>query len=182
MKKVDLSKYNNSFYQPGSRIKRLLWWLCSYFFVNTFFPWPVTLKLNLLRLFGAKIGSGVNIKPSVNIKYPWFLEIGDHAWIGEKVWIDNLALIHIGANACLSQGAMLLTGNHNYKKDTFDLVLGEIHLEEGVWVGAKSTVCPGVLMKSHSILAVGSVLTKNAEAYMIYQGNPSQVVRKRKIF
>ena len=57
----------------------------------------------------------------MNIKYPWFLAIGDHTWIGEKVWIDNLAEVAIGANCCVSQGAMLLCGNHNYKKSTFEL-------------------------------------------------------------
>ena len=47
-------------------------------------------KRFLLRLFGAKIGKGVVIKPCVNIKYPWKLRIGNYVWIGENVWIDNL--------------------------------------------------------------------------------------------
>lgn len=179
MKTVDLSLYNNSSYQPGNSFKRLLWWIFSYAFINTFFPWPIFLKTSILRAFGASIGSKVTIKPSVNIKYPWFLTIHDKVWIGEKVWIDNLTNVTIGSNSCLSQGAMLLTGNHNFKKTTFDLILGEINLEDGVWVGAKSTVCPGIHMKSHSILTVGSVLTQNTEAYTVYQGNPAQIVRKR---
>ncbi len=75
----------------------------------------------------------------------------------------------------------MLTGNHNYKKETFDLIVGEIILEDGVWVGHKSVVCPGVTMHSHSILTVGSVLTKDAEAYSIYQGNPAVKVKERVI-
>jgi len=50
-------------------------------------------KVFLLRLFGAKIGKRCYMKPGVNIKYPWFLEIGDYAGIGEDVWIDNLAMV-----------------------------------------------------------------------------------------
>lgn len=100
-------------------------------------------------------------------------------WIGEGVWIDNLGKVKIGNNVCISQGAMLLTGNHNYKKESFDLIVGDITLEDGVWVGAKSVVCPGVTMKSHSILTVGSVLTKDAEEYGIYQGNLAVMVKKR---
>ena len=51
-------------------------------------------------------------------------------------------------------------------------------IEDGVWIGAKSVVCPGLKMLSHSILTVGSVLTKDAEAYTIYQGNPAVAVKK----
>ena len=121
------------------------------------------------------------IKPGVNIKAPWFLSIGDFVWIGENVWIDNLVKVSIASNVCLSQGAMLLTGNHNYKKSTFDLMTGEIVLEEGVWIGAKAVVCPGVICASHSLLAVGSIATSNLEAYGIYQGNPAVKMREREI-
>ena len=132
-------------------------------------------------MFGAKIGKGVMIKPHLNVKYPWNLTIGDYAWIGEGVWIDSLVPIHIGANAVVSQGAMLLTGNHNYKSPTFDLIVKEIHIEDGAWVGAQCTVCPGVTMGSHSVLTVGSIATKDCEAYGIYQGNPAVKVLERSI-
>jgi len=95
------------------------------------------------------------------------------------VWIDNLAKVEIGDNVCISQGAYLLTGNHNYKEETFDLIVKEIIIEDGVWIGAKSIVCPGVRLKTHSILTVGSVLTSDAEEYTIYQGNPAKSIRKR---
>ena len=139
------------------------------------------MKRGILRLFGAKIGSGVIIKPKVSIKYPWKLEIGSNSWIGENVWIDNLDSIKIGANCCVSQGALLLCGNHNYKKSTFDLIVQPITLEDGAWVGARATVVQGVVMKSHSILAVNSVATSNLDAYSIYQGNPAVKIRERKI-
>ncbi|MEM6804603.1 MAG: putative colanic acid biosynthesis acetyltransferase [Bacteroidota bacterium] len=181
-KTTRLDRYDNSWYKPGKNpLIRVLWYLINaLFFINPLNPLS-GLKVFLLRSFGAKIGKGVIIKPAVNIKYPWKLEIGDHAWIGEKVWIDNLASVQIGAHACLSQGAMLLTGNHNYKKETFDLMLGEIKLEEGAWIGAQSVVCPGVNCGSHSILSVSSVATQDLEPYCIYQGNPAQRLRKRLI-
>jgi putative colanic acid biosynthesis acetyltransferase WcaF len=178
-KKVDLSSFNNSWYRPGSTLKRFIWYFKNLFLFKSSIPWPNTLKIFTLRFFGAKVGEGVLIKPCVNIKYPWFLDIGDNVWIGENVWIDNLGKVKIGSNVCISQGAMLLCGNHNYKKTTFDLIVGDITLEDGVWVGAKAVVCPGVTMKSHSILTAGSVLTKDAEEYTIYQGNPAAAVKKR---
>lgn len=181
MKKTNLASYNNSWYQPGNQLKRALWYLVNVvFFKSPLNPFSVS-KILLLRLFGSKVGSGVVIKPGVNIKYPWKLEIGHYSWIGENVWIDNLENVRIGSNVCISQGAMLLTGNHNYKASTFDLITKSITLEDGVWIGAKSVVCPGVTCKSHSILTVGSVITKNLEEYTIYQGNPAKLIRNRLI-
>ncbi|MFB9054524.1 WcaF family extracellular polysaccharide biosynthesis acetyltransferase [Formosa undariae] len=177
--KTDLSTYNNKWYQPGGKLKILLWYFVNVlFFVNPLNPVSIV-KVYLLKLFGSKIGTGVVIKPGVNIKYPWLLTVGDYSWIGEKVWIDNLAKVTIGNHVCISQEAMLLCGNHNYKKSTFDLMVGEIIIEDGAWVGAKSVVCPNVKIESHAILTVNSVATKTLEANYIYQGNPAKQIRKR---
>ncbi len=177
---TDLSRYDNSWYDPGAgKFKIALWYFVNVLFITNPLNPLSGLKVFLLRIFGAKVGRGVVIKPSVNIKYPWFLEIGDYTWIGEHVWIDNLAMVKIGKNCCISQGAMLLCGNHNYKKTTFDLIVKPITLEDGSWVGAMSTVCPGVTLKTHSILTVDSVATETLEAYSLYKGNPAVKIRER---
>ena len=179
MEKTDLSKYNNSWYQPGRQVLCIVWYFVNvFFFLSNIVPFS-GLKVWILKLFGAKVGRNVVIKPGVNIKYPWKLMIGDYSWIGEEVWIDNLDYVNIGSNVCISQGALLLTGNHNYKQSTFDLITGSITLNEGVWIGSKSVVCPGVNCKSHSILTVGSVATYDLEPYAIYQGNPAKKIRNR---
>lgn len=179
---VDLSLYNNAWYNTGaSVIKRTLWYFAnSAILNNSFIPFS-RIKIKVLRLFGAEIGKGVVIKPSVNIKYPWNLKVGNYVWIGENVWIDNLVEVSIGDNVCISQGAMLLCGNHNDKKTTFDLMVGKIIIEEGAWVGAQSVVCPNVTIHSHAVLAVGSVASHHLEGYAVYQGNPAIKVRERNI-
>src|ERR1700756_2064801 len=127
MQQTDLSSYNNHPYHPGGNaLKRLLWYYTNIvFFKSAWFPF-YGFKVVLLRMFGAKIGKKVEFKPCVNIKYPWNLTIGDEVWIGENVWLDSLVMITIGSNVCLSQGAILLTGSHNYKRTSFDLVTGPI--------------------------------------------------------
>jgi putative colanic acid biosynthesis acetyltransferase WcaF len=182
MAKTDLSIYNNDWYIPGAGVlKRLCWiWVNALFFQN---PLSLSYRLKVwwLRAFGAKVGKGVVIKPSVHIKYPWKLRIGNHVWIGENVWVDNLADIKIEDHCCISQGAYLLTGNHNYRRPTFDLIVKPITLEEGAWVGAKSIVCPGVRMQSHAMLTAGSVAIGVLQAYTIYQGNPAKPIKQRQI-
>ena len=175
-----LDLYNNSWFNPGAGFfKRLIWFFCNAIFIQSRVNPSSGIRIALLRLFGAKVGVGVTIKPSVNVKYPWLLEIGNHVWIGEEVWIDNLTTVKIGNNCCLSQGAMLLTGSHNYKLDTFDLIVSKIELKDSVWIGAQAVVCPGVTCFENSVLSVASVATKNLEAGMIYQGNPAEIKRKR---
>ena len=180
MDKTDLSRYDNSWYNPqASWLKRTFWYFTNnLIFTHGFIPFS-SIKVFILRLFGARIGKGINIKPTVNIKYPWLLKLGDHVWIGEEVWIDNLTNVWIGDNVCLSQGAMLLTGNHNFRKSSFDLMVDKIVLEEGVWIGAKAVVCPGITCHSHSVLSVNSVATKNLDPFSIYQGNPAEKVKER---
>ena len=184
MGSVDHSIYNNDWYKKqigAGKIKQVLWYFINIlFFINPLNAGSRVKKF-WLQIFGAKIGKGVVLKPAINIKYPWKLSVGDHSWIGEKVWIDNLAEVKIGKHVCLSQGAMLLTGNHNYSKKTFDLMVDAIVLEDGVWIGAQSMVCPGICCKTHSVLSALSVATKNLEPYTIYQGNPAIPVRQRVI-
>lgn len=177
--KTDLSSYNSSWYQPGNFIKRLLWYVANVIFLKG--SWNVSsgLKVFWLRAFGARIGKGVNIKPGVNIKYPWKLSIGNYCWIGEGVWIDNLDQVTLEDNVCISQGALLLCGNHNYKKRTFDLIIAPIIIKEGSWIGARSCVAPGVTLGSHAVLSMNSTATKDLEPYKIYNGNPAVFVKKR---
>jgi putative colanic acid biosynthesis acetyltransferase WcaF len=177
---TNLSQFDNSWYKPGGRLRRALWYIVHELFICSGQPLSA-LRVTLLRLFGAEIGHGVVIKPRVRIKYPWKLKVGDHTWIGEDVWIDNLGVVVIGDNCCLSQGAMLLCGNHDYKRSTFDLMVGNITLEDGVWVGAKAVVCPDVTCHSHSVLVVGSIASAPLEAYGIYRGNPASKVKERKM-
>ncbi|UEG49446.1 WcaF family extracellular polysaccharide biosynthesis acetyltransferase [Ferruginibacter lapsinanis] len=175
---------NNASFVPtlqveASLFKQVLWYFTNIlFFKNPLNP-SSGLKKILLKLFGAKVGNGVVLKPAINIKFPWKLSIGDYSWIGENVWIDNLAKVSIGSNVCISQGAYLLTGNHNYKKTTFDLITAAINIEDGVWIGAKAIVCPGVTCKTHAILSVASIASKDLEPYSIYKGNPAIKINER---
>ena len=176
---VSNEKFKPTLVIGASKVKLVLWYFVNAVFFKSSINPSSALKIILLKAFGAKIGEGVVIKPSVNIKYPWKLNVDDHTWIGEEVWIDNLVQVSIGKSVCISQGALLLTGNHNYKKTVFDLITGEILLEDGVWIGARATVCPGTVCRTHSIVTVGSVVSKELEPYGIYKGNPAIKISDR---
>jgi putative colanic acid biosynthesis acetyltransferase WcaF len=182
MQKTDLSAYNNANFKPGGNaLKRFLWFYVNAVFFKTSLLPLSGFKAFILRLFGATIGSNVTFKPCINIKYPWHLSIGSYTWIGENVWLDCLVPITIGSNVCISQGAVLITGSHNYKKSTFDLITGTIVLEDGVWIGAAAIINHSITVGTHAVLTSGSVATGDLEAHGIYQGNPAVKIRVRQI-
>jgi putative colanic acid biosynthesis acetyltransferase WcaF len=179
---VRLAEFSNPEFDPGRGfLVRALWLGVSLAVFETGFPWPSVVKRGLLRLFGGRIGRGVVIKPRVTIKSPWRLTIGDHSWIGERVWLDSLAPIFLGANVCLSQGAMVETGNHDWSDRRFGLRLGPVTIEDGAWVAVRGLVLPGARLASHSVLTAGSVLAGDSEPWGLYTGVPAVRVKERRL-
>jgi putative colanic acid biosynthesis acetyltransferase WcaF len=180
---VHLANYQTSAdYSPGaSLIKQLGWYyLGAPLFASYLLPFSRP-KAWLLRCFGATVGRGIRIKSGVRVKFPWRLTVGDHCWLGEALWIDNLAPVVIEDNVCLSQGVYLCTGNHDWQKPTFDLRLGSIHLKAGSWVAAQAIVGPGVTLGEGAILTLGSVAIRSLEPWTIYSGNPAQAMKRREV-
>jgi putative colanic acid biosynthesis acetyltransferase WcaF len=179
---MHLNHYTTGDYTPGaSLLKQLLWFFLGAPLLET----PVLplseFKVFLLRCFGAKIGREVRIKPGVKIKFPWRLTIGDHCWIGENSWLDNVAPIILEDHICLSQGVYLCTGNHDWKDPNFKLIPASIQIETGSWIAAKAIVGPGVVVKQGAVLCLGSVANSSLDAMTIYAGNPAVPIKKRKL-
>ena len=167
-----------SFDRGASRLKEALWMMISAALVSSWIPGSGWRRLILIG-FGAKVGRGVVLKPGIRIKFPWRLKIGDHSWIGEDVWIDNLGEVLIGSHACVSQGAYLCTGSHDWSMDTFDLIVNPIRVGDHAWVGARAVVAPGTVFHDGSILVLGGVASGNLEAWKIHYGlmNPKSKAR-----
>lgn len=149
------------------------WYFVKVVFFLSAFPWPSSLKVFLLVAFGAKVGCGVVIKPRVNVYLPWRLEIGDHSWIGEEVFILNYDWVKIGGHACVSQRVFLCTGNHNFRDEKFSFCSAPICVGDGAWVGATTFVGPGVEIGDEVVVTAGSVVLKSLPAGMVCSGNPA---------
>lgn len=162
----------------SDHIRFSLWFFSGRLLLASFLPGTFWRK-QILRLFGAKIGPGGRFKPRLHITCPWNLVVGSHCWLGESLWIDNLAQVVIGDNVCLSQGAYLCTGNHDYRAEAFDLQLAPICVDSFAWVAAKATVAPGVNIGKYAIVSLGSVVFSDIPDSSIVKGNPAVVVGTR---
>ena len=136
-------------------------------------------RVSLLRAFGARIGKAVVIKPRVIVKFPWRLTVGDHSWIGEGAWIDNLAPVFIGSHACISQGAYLCTGSHDWRQPTFDLITKPINIGASAWVCAKAIVAPGVTIGEGAVVGLGAVATSDVPDWRILRTGGGPLVIRR---
>ena len=175
----DLSKYRPAGFDRGaSAVKEALWLGVRWVFFLTILPWPSAWRAMLLRLFGARVGSGVVIRGNVNITFPWRLTLGDHVWLGEEVMILSLAPVTIGDSVCVSQRAFLCTGSHDYGEPAFGLITGPISIGRGAWIAAQSFIGPDTVVGEGSVVAAGAIVTKSLAAHVLVAGNPARVIRE----
>ena len=176
---INLSGYTTGDFRRGaSRLKEAAWYLVRALFFQTPIPWPSALRVELLRVFGARVGEGVVIRSQVNITFPWRFSAGDHVWIGEEVLILSLAPVVIESNCCISQRAFLCTGSHDFSSPAFSLRTSAITIKEGSWVAASAFIAPGVRIGPGSMVGAGSVVTADVEPGVIVRGNPAAMVKK----
>jgi putative colanic acid biosynthesis acetyltransferase WcaF len=162
-----------------SRLTEALWHFCKCCVFLTPLPVPSRFKCFVLRLFGARIGHGVVIKPQVKIHFPWKLTVGDFTWIGEEVFILNFEPVTIGAHCCLSQRAFLCGGSHDYRQPNMPYRNGPIVVEDGAWIGAQVFVAPGVTIGTEAVITAGSVVTQTQPLRMVCGGYPCIPVKPR---
>ncbi|MEX6776942.1 hormogonium polysaccharide biosynthesis acetyltransferase HpsU, partial [Limnospira fusiformis] len=165
---VDLRKYDQSGFdrgKPGWFI--LLWWLVQAIaFPLTPHPFN-NIRCGILRLFGAKIGQGVIIRPTARFTYPWKVAIGDYSWIGDDVVLYSLDRIEIGEHCVISQKSYLCTGSHDIHDPAFGLQTASIAIAPGVWVATDCFIGPGVAIGANTVVGARSSVFSDLPAAQI---------------
>jgi putative colanic acid biosynthesis acetyltransferase WcaF len=156
-----------------------LWWIVEALLFKTSPQVCYGWRRFLLRIFGARIGKGVNIRPTATITYPWKLTIGDWSWIGDHVTLYTLGEIVIGEHAVVSQHCYLCTGSHDHTLTTFDIWAQTITIEPEAWLATNVFVGPGVTVGYGAVVGACSVTLKDVPAGMVCTGNPLRVIRRR---
>lgn len=107
--------------------------------------------------------------------------IGDNTLIG----LSNVIIgpVSIGNNVILAQHIVLSGLNHEYRDINVPIVnqkvtVAPIVIEDDCWIAANSVITSGVTIGKHSVVAGGSVVTKNVPPYSVVAGNPAKVIRQ----
>jgi putative colanic acid biosynthesis acetyltransferase WcaF len=156
-----------------------LWWVFEALFVRStpqaFYSW----RRLALRLFGAKIGRNVMVRPGVRVTFPWKLEIADHCWIGDNVTLYSVARITIGAHTAISPEAYLCAGTHDHRDISFPLITGPIIVEPECWIAARAFVGPGVTVGRGAVVGACSLVLSHVPSATVVGGVPASKVGKR---
>lgn len=165
----------NDNYPPSTQGRRLLWSLAQPLFrlsPRFLYGW----RNALLRAFGATIGNGVRLYPSVHVMFPWNLQLGNDVVVGGGVRLYTLDRVQIGSNVLISQGAHLCAGSHDHRQSHFPLVLKPIVIESGTWLAAECFIGPGVTVGAGAVIAARAVVVRNVDPGKVVAGNPARVV------
>ncbi len=163
--------------QPGWYVQ--LWWIVE---ALLFRPSPQFMygwRRWLLRRFGARVGRGAIIRPTVRTQFPWKVTIGDFAWIGDDVVLYSLGVIEIGDNVVISQKSYLCTGSHDPAALDFTIFSEPIYIEAECWIATDVYVAPGVRIGTGTLVGARSSVFKDLPAGKVCMGSPAKVIKDR---
>ena len=135
----------------------------------------------LLKRFGLTSGGGNRVFPSVKIWAPWNVVMGRFVAIDDEVNLYSVDKITIGSKVAISREAFICTASHDITKPERPLVTAPITICDGVWIGARAIVLPGVTIGEGAVVAAGAVVIKDVEPFTVVGGNPAKFIKKREL-
>jgi putative colanic acid biosynthesis acetyltransferase WcaF len=172
---------NAQFDRGRPKAVEVAWYVTKIIFFLSAWPWPAALKTRLLRAFGCDVGTGLIIKPRVNIHFPWKLTIGNYCWIGERTEILNLESVALDDHSTLSQDVCLAAGGHDSSSASMAYKNRPIRIGRSAWVTSRAFVGPGVTVGEGAVIGAGAVVLKDVEPNSVMVGNPAMAVGLRRI-
>jgi putative colanic acid biosynthesis acetyltransferase WcaF len=168
-----------SSYGFSAKLRRVAWMFArTFLFRPSFHNWYAWRRL-LLRLFGAKIGNGVRVRPSANIEMPWNLDLADGVVIGDHAILYSLGKITIGPRTVVSQYAHLCAGTHDYRDPNFPLLTPPITIGAGAWIAADAFISHGITIGDRTVVAARATVVKDVPADHVVGGNPAKFIKMR---
>lgn len=170
---------NYTLFVRKSRFIRLIWTF-AWFFGGAFpkgfgHKWRVL----LLRLFGAKIHKSARIYSSASIYYPKNLIMEENSCLGPNVNCYNVALIKLGKNSLVSQGAHLCSASHEISYLSKPLIASPIIIDNDAWVTSDVFIGMGVTIGEGAVVGARSAVFRNVEPWTVVGGNPAKFLKKR---
>jgi len=156
-------------------------------------------KLKIEKIFGIRkiryffikrrlkaCGNRVIFASGIYMDNPKNISIGNNVRIGAKSALSGQGGITIGNNVSLGREVMIWSANHNYEEPEalpYDgkYIKRPVIIEDNVWIGARSSIIPGVKISEGAVIGLGSVVTKNIPPCAVVAGNPAKIIKYRNI-
>ncbi len=164
----------------GIRLKVLSWQLC-WSLLCAWTPKPCNAwRLLWLRCFGATVRGAPFVHGRASIVRPWNLTLAERSCLGEGAVAYCLDAIELGVGSTVAQGAYLCTGTHDFEHPDTPLKTAAISIGAYAFVGLRAIVLPGVVVGEGCIVGAGAVVSRDAEDWGIYAGNPARKIGLRR--
>lgn len=123
------------------------------------------------NLYGGKAGVG--------------LKVGNNSSIGPYAYIGCSGYIEIGDNVMMSPRVSIYSENHNFSETEFPMIeqgvtRSFVKIEDDCWIAANAVILAGVTVGKGSVVAAGSIVTKDVPPYSIVAGNPAKIIKNRR--
>lgn len=149
-------------------------------FNNLPFSAPDRQEEMVRRILG-KVGTSPVIMPPLWCDYGYNVEIGDNFFANHNLVILDPAKVIIGNNVFVGPNCCFATAGHPLDAETRNKGIEfakPITIGDNVWFGAGVTVLPGVNIGNDSVIAAGSVVTKDVPPFSVAAGVPAMVKKK----
>jgi maltose O-acetyltransferase len=133
----------------------------------------------LTSLFGRAVAA--NITPPFFCDYGYNIDLGHNAYLNFNCVVLDVAHVQIGSNTLFGPGVHIYAATHPMlvAQRRTGLEMGSpVSIEDDVWVGGGTIVCPGITIGKGSVIGAGSVVTRSVPPGVFAAGNPCRVIRK----
>ena len=136
-----------------------------------------------LRAFMSRL-TGKPVDETFKMFPPFYTDFGKNITVGKNVFINacchfqDQGGITLGDNCLVGHNVVFATLNHGFAPEERQSMLpAPIVVGRNVWIGSNSTILQGVTIGDNSIIAAGSVVTKDVPANAIVAGVPARFIR-----
>ncbi len=127
-------------------------------------------------IFNGKLGEGSIVVPPLTAVRPHMVSIGRNVTVMNGCLMMSAGGITIEDGAQIAANVQLISNNHDlYERNV--ITCRPVRICKGAWIGAGSTVLPGVTVGKHAIVGAASVVTKSIPDYAVAVGNPARVIK-----
>lgn len=156
---------------------------------------PARLAVRALQILGARLrwlwgrvrfgalvrarGMGCVCAHDADLKYPQNLRLGDRVVIGSNASLGAHSPITMGDDVRISRDVIIETAGLDFStgQPPYNHTSKPIHIEKGVWIGARAIILGGVSLGENAVVAAGSVVSRSVPPGQIVGGVPARPIQ-----
>ena len=140
-----------------------------------------SVRNNIYRFAGVKIGSGSTIHTGCRFYQPENISIGTDTSVGDRCFLDGRAKLSIGNHTSIASQVLIYNSEHNINDEWFGAIEQPVVIGNYVFIGPRAVILPGVHIGDGAVVAAGAIVSKDVPASVIVGGVPAKKIADRQL-